>query len=154
MKMSERDEARGSSGQGRRDETRDPLAERLRRFSPDRSGLDRDALLFAAGRAAARPNRRWQALTAMLAACQLISLSLLWPRSLPTALPISGAPVAEDSIIGSPRFVGTDFPDEPGVLRAGMLTDGADVRPPILKGPLVPDEPPLRVFPTPEKSWN
>jgi hypothetical protein len=153
MKMNERDEARGSSGQGRQDETRDPLAERLRRFSPDRAGLDRDALLFAAGRAAARPNRRWQALTALLAACQLISLSLLWPRSLPPALPM-GAQVAEDPITGAPRFMETDSPVQPKVLRAGMLTDGADLRPPISIGPLVPDEPPLRVFPMPAKFWN
>ena len=44
----------------------EPLAERLSRFTPDGSGLDRDALLFAAGRASARPNRRWVALAAAL----------------------------------------------------------------------------------------
>jgi hypothetical protein len=152
--MNERDEGRGTQGEGPHDGARDPLAERLRKLSPDRSGLDRDALLFAAGRAAARPNRRWQALAAALAACQLICLSLLWPRSLPQALPISGATLADDSVTGSPRFVGTDLPDEPGVLRAGMLTDGGDRQPPMPKGPLVPDRPPLRVFPMPAKFWN
>ena len=46
----------------------EPLAERLSRFTPDGAGLDRDSLLFAAGRASARPSRRWQALAAALAA--------------------------------------------------------------------------------------
>jgi hypothetical protein len=132
----------------------DPLVERLRRFSPDRVALDRDAVLFAAGRAAARPNRCWQALVGALAACQLISLGLLWPRSMPPASPISRAPLAEDSVAGSPRFVAADFPHGPGVLRAGMLTDGGELRPSIPKAPLVPEQPPLRVFPLPAKFWN
>ena len=42
--------------------------ERLSRFKPDAGGLDRDALLFATGRASARPNRGWVALAALLAA--------------------------------------------------------------------------------------
>lgn len=52
----------------------EPLAERLSRFTPDGGGLDRDALLFAAGRASARPGPArfvWPALTAGLAALAL-----------------------------------------------------------------------------------
>ena len=37
----------------------EPILERLSRFTPDAGGLDRDALLFAAGRESARPNRGW-----------------------------------------------------------------------------------------------
>jgi hypothetical protein len=45
----------------------EPVVERLSRFTPDAGGLDRDSLLFAAGRASARPNRPWVALAAGLA---------------------------------------------------------------------------------------
>jgi hypothetical protein len=63
----------------------EPLIERLCRLTPDGTGLDRDALLFAAGRASVRPNRRWAALAAALGASQLLTLVLLWPRPLPPA---------------------------------------------------------------------
>jgi hypothetical protein len=62
----------------------DPLIRQLSRFTPDGSGLDRDALLFAAGRAAARPSRRWQVLAGALAASQLVTLGLFLSL---TALP-------------------------------------------------------------------
>ena len=70
----------------------DPLADRLSQFTPDGSGLDRDALLFAAGRASARPERRWKALAGILATLQVVTLAiLLWPRDLPRAdQPIKG----------------------------------------------------------------
>ena len=61
--------------------------ERLSRFTPDAGGLDRDALLFAAGRNSTRPNRGWVAVASLLAATQALSLVLLWPRpDLPTSL--------------------------------------------------------------------
>jgi len=58
--------------------------ERLSRFTADPGGLDRDALLFAAGRASARPNRGWMTLASILASTQALSLALLWPRPTPT----------------------------------------------------------------------
>jgi hypothetical protein len=70
------------------------FAERLSKFTPDDRGIDRDVLLFAAGRASARPSRRWRALCAALAATQLLTLGLwLWPRP---AVPLPGpiAPMA------------------------------------------------------------
>jgi len=60
------------------------LPERLSRFTPDGSAIDRDGLLFAAGRASARPNRRWQLCVSGLAASQVVTL-LLW-------LPWNGIP--------------------------------------------------------------
>jgi hypothetical protein len=54
-----------------------PVDEILSRFSPDTSGLDRDALVFAAGRASARPNRRYAALATCLAVSQAITLGAL-----------------------------------------------------------------------------
>jgi hypothetical protein len=58
----------------------DQLFERLMRFTPDPGKLDRDALLFAAGRSSARPNRSWKWLAAVLAGTQALSLLLLLPR--------------------------------------------------------------------------
>ena len=59
--------------------------ERLSRFTPDAGGLDRDALLFAAGRSSARPNRGWMTLASLLAGTQTLSLVLLWPHPTPPA---------------------------------------------------------------------
>lgn len=59
----------------------EPFLERLSRFTPHLGDLDRDALLFAAGRASARPNRLWKSLSAVLVATQALSLACLWPRS-------------------------------------------------------------------------
>jgi hypothetical protein len=71
----------------------DPSLERLSRFTPDSGRLDRDALLFAAGRSSARPNRGWKTLASILAGTQVLSLILLWPHSTPQAAGF-GAPVA------------------------------------------------------------
>ena len=74
----------------------DAFLKRLSRFTPA-DQLDRDALLFAAGKASARPNRRWQALAAMLGAAQMITLALLlWPNSPPpNAAPHVPPPIAQ-----------------------------------------------------------
>lgn len=89
--------------------------ERLSKFTPDSSGLDRDRLLFEAGRASARPNRRWRALCMGLTASQLLTLGLwCWPRPVtPPATSDPGvpmvnvspwpAPAAEASSIGRLR---------------------------------------------------
>ena len=37
----------------------EPIVERLSRFTPDAGRLDRDSLLYEAGRKSARPNRAW-----------------------------------------------------------------------------------------------
>lgn len=59
----------------------DPLTDRLNRFTPNAAGFDRDAILFAAGRRSARISRVWPAATVLLAASQVVTLVLLWPRS-------------------------------------------------------------------------
>ncbi len=64
----------------------EPFLERLSRFTPDAGGLDRDALLFAAGRGSARPNRGWKALAALLAGTQMLSLALLFQLPTPPAV--------------------------------------------------------------------
>ena len=73
----------------------EPFLERLSRFTADSRGLDRDALLFAAGRASARPSRGWKSLASALAVTQLFSLVVLWPRTVPPGVgrgvPVAGA---------------------------------------------------------------
>lgn len=77
----------------------DPLATRLSRFTPDASGLDRDALLFAAGRASVRPARGWVVLVGVLTASQLVTLVLFW---LQAATPVA-APTTPPSRLATPR---------------------------------------------------
>jgi hypothetical protein len=75
----------------------EPILERLNRFTPDAGGLDRDALLFAAGRESARPNRSWMTLATLLASTQALSLVLLCSRPTPPGaglpVPVAAAPV-------------------------------------------------------------
>jgi hypothetical protein len=58
----------------------EPFIERLSRFHPDGSNLDRNALLYRAGQASARRNRLWPWAAALLAVSQLVVLGALWPR--------------------------------------------------------------------------
>lgn len=68
------------------------FAEQLSRFTPDGTGLDRDALLIAAGRASARPSRGWVTLACALAASQVLTFILLWPRSLESVSVVKNTP--------------------------------------------------------------
>ena len=52
------------------DLTRDPLLQKLVRFTPVSANIDRDAMLFAAGRAAGSTSRGWKLLAAGLAMSQ------------------------------------------------------------------------------------
>jgi hypothetical protein len=128
----------------------EPLAERLSRFTPDSSGLDRDALLFAAGRASARPNRRWVALAAALAASQVLTLVSLWP---PAKAP-EPAPPAAFALPGP-----SDAPPPPrdpsglGALSERLLASEGDWPPPADVGPMIDPEPLLRVSDAPPAKY-
>src|SRR5437016_1864558 len=118
------------------------FAERLSRFTPDGTGIDRDGLLFAAGRASARPNRRWVALAGALAACQLLTLTFLWPKP---AASVDGVPIA-----AVPREVvesTTTGPAEASELwvlnRRVLQSEDGDLPPASPAGMLVPGNPPL-----------
>lgn len=127
------------------------LAEILSRFTPDRAGLDRDALLFAAGRASARPNRRWIALAGALAVSQLLTLAGLWPRTLAPAPvpPVESLALPEPSVAPQlPRD-----PAELGVLRERLLASDGDWTPSADEGPMIAPEPPLRAFGTPPAKY-
>jgi hypothetical protein len=125
------------------------LEERLSRLTPAATGLDRDALLFAAGRASVRPPRHWQVLTGLLAATQLATLALLWSRPvLPTSS--APAPVVEHSPVVLPEEPAPPLdPSELGVLRTSYLLSQKDDLP--MPAPIenvAPDPPPLRAFGT------
>jgi len=129
----------------------DPVAETLSRFTPDASGLDRDALLFAAGRASVRPPRRWAVLAGALAASQLVTLALLLLQSARTVPPTPPAPAPFVDKKSAP-------PDEPPpagrgdaslwALREQSFATEGDL-PPRPAEPFAPAEPPLRAFADP-----
>jgi hypothetical protein len=77
----------------------EPFFERLSRFTPDAGGLDRDALLFLAGRASAPSRRLWLVLTAVLALSQIATLILLWPHEPP---PTPGLPAVPRAVVPEP----------------------------------------------------
>jgi hypothetical protein len=121
--------------------------ERLSRFTPDGSGLDRDALLFAAGRASVRPHRGWIVAAGALAACQLLTLALLWPRSAP---PISGIA----STAPAPRMTNVsvspaDALELGSMNRRFLVSDDEDLPSSGQNDDLVPIDPPLRAFAAP-----
>lgn len=76
----------------------DAVFDKLTRFTPNASGLDRDAIFFAAGRASAR-SRRWPVIAAALAVTQAITLCVLIlphsPKQLPVAKESSSEPGPE-----------------------------------------------------------
>jgi hypothetical protein len=85
---------------------RDPLAARLARLAPSPGGLDRDALLFHAGRSTARPSRLWPLAVVALAGFNVVALAFLWanrPEQLVrmadarTAAPADDEPAAESA---------------------------------------------------------
>lgn len=129
-----------------------PLAEILSRFTPDGTRLDRDTLLFAAGRASARPNRRWQVFAGALAACQLLTLMALWPRT-PSASFRPPSVAVRPSELAAPLT--PHDPSELGVLSEHLLASDGDWVSPAEEGPMIAPEPPLRALdPPPAKYLN
>jgi hypothetical protein len=118
----------------------DPLADRLSRLTPDATGLDRGALLFAAGRASVRAPRRWQALVAILAATQLATLGLwlLRPRSTVLGVPAAVAPAEP------PRYAPAEPSPFAAINRQLLDPDAASPAPSMIDPS--PPEPPLRAF--------
>jgi hypothetical protein len=118
----------------------EPFTERLSRFTPDGSGLDRDALLFAAGRASVRPGRPWRALAGLLAASQLLTLVFLWPHT-PAAPSVVHMPLVAVEP-PSPSLPPAD--PRSWTMNLRTLNELDDLPPPAVSDSLVPDDPPLR----------
>lgn len=134
----------------------EPLAEHLSRFTPDATGLDRDALLFAAGRASARANRTWQALAGTLVLSQVVTLVWLWPQTSPS---ISPSPTSPPLAASRPSHTETTDmpaskpdPSEWRVLRQHMFEMEANEPAPSSDGPMVSPDPPLHAFGSPPPS--
>jgi hypothetical protein len=126
----------------------DPIEERLGRLMPAGSALDRTALLFAAGRASAWPNRSWQALAGALAALQVVTLALLWPH--PSAAPNSGPAPQMVDVAPTPHP-----PAEPSSLlvqRALAIQSDGDWPLPTATDTTTTLEEPLHVFSPPPDS--
>jgi hypothetical protein len=125
----------------------EPLLERLSRFTPDAGGLNRDALLFAAGRNSARPNRRWMSLAGLMACTQVLTLVVLWP---PPTRPGSRVAVRQvtppaQTVVFEPQA--TEAVTSLGVwsARQSLLELETEDRP-AETVTLVESEPPLRAF--------
>jgi hypothetical protein len=108
----------------------DTLAKRLTQFTPDGTGLDRDALLFAAGRASVRPSRLWLTLAATLAISQMATLGVvLWPAHAPEIqVPINTGPrdVAVESAPPSAPDASTTW-----ALRERIIAAEGNLPPPV-----------------------
>lgn len=129
--------------------------ERLSRFTPDAGGLDRDALLFAAGRESARPNRPWIALAAVLAVAQPLSLVMLWSDSAPPAarLPVQVVYLPAPSADVASRT--RDLSECPGLWSARhtlMESEAVDNTEPAHAVMFIESGPPLRAFAPPPPS--
>lgn len=128
----------------------EPILERLSRFTPDAGRLDRDAMLFAAGRASARPNRGWMALASLLAGTQALSLALFWPHSSPSVEKSTVSIVGVPAPSAAPEPPASGASDDPGLwsARRGLLRPEA-VDHPAGDVTFIESEPPLRAFPPP-----
>ena len=133
----------------------EPILERLSLFTPDAGRLDRDALLFAAGRASTRPNRGWMTLASLLAGTQALSLALLLPHSSPSVekSTVSIASVPAPSAAPEPPASGASA--DPGLwsARRGLLELDSNDRP---AGDVtfIDSEPPLQAFRPPPSLFN
>ena len=131
----------------------DPFAASLSKFTPDASGLDRDALLFAAGRASAPPRRGWMALAVVMAASQLVAWTLLGFQSAHSP----GVPTPDSGSMAVPNPMPSErpspSPDRDGQsyspLRAQALAAEDQLPAPEPIEQLAPAEPPLHAFAAP-----
>jgi hypothetical protein len=126
----------------------EPLPERLSRFTPDGTALDRDALLFAAGRASVRPSRHWAVLAGLLAASQVVSLVLLWPSPMSPVEPGVGSSSTPEVAASAPP-AGSDAADQAALNRRVLESPDNDLPPPRPVDALVPSDPPLYAFASP-----
>ena len=133
----------------------EPILERLSRFTPDAGRLDRDALLFAAGRASARPNRGWMTLASLLAGTQALSLALLWPHQGTSVgkspVSIAGVP-APSAAPGPPATGASDNPVLWSAHRRLLELDFSER--PASDMTFIDSEPPLRAFRPPPSLLN
>ena len=125
----------------------EPFLERLNRFTPDPGGLDRDALLFAAGRSSTRPNRGWKTLACVLAGTQACSLVLLLlhpaPPKTELSVHVAALPTSPQALERSASVASAN----PAIWSARQRLDESEPTDrPIDTLSLIDSEPPLRAF--------
>ena len=136
----------------------EPIVERLSRFTPDAGTLDRDSLLYEAGRKSARPNRAWTVSTSLLAFTQVVSLVVLWPGMLPPTgertLAVNGTPSRAVDPGATLEQLPSDVKDSHSLwaARRRFPESELDEQPAADAGPFVESEPPLRAFAPPAVS--
>lgn len=123
----------------------DRFTERLSGLTPAHA-LDRDRILIAAGRASARPNRLWIALTAALACSQALSLAVMVraPRGVQVPRAADVTPLAPVLPAAEPQ----SEPEPPDALiarRRALESDGTSL-PLEYISDLDPQPAPLRAF--------
>lgn len=111
----------------------DPLTRTLSRFTPE-VGVDRDALMYQAGRASVPSPARWKGLAAVLALGQALTLLMLLAR-----------PDEPDARAPDPIFVPSPATPAAGWKARHGLPDASEPPPAGGETNLVPDDPPLRV---------
>lgn len=115
------------------------MTERLSRFTPNAAGLDRDAILFEAGRRSARTNRLWPALASLLVISNALTLFVLWPG------PPNAVAPPETSPQNSPDLVIPPASPPPGMWSAGSQPDVVFTDSTPSPGPFVSPGPTLTV---------
>jgi hypothetical protein len=117
----------------------------LSRLTPNRGKIDRDALIFAAGRRSAGKNRGWKAMTGILVAGQLLTLAFLGPHPA-ASRPSNQVRIASDRPEQVERGTTAPLPSEWLQLRESLLAGERMPAPKESNEALVPDDPPLRAF--------
>jgi hypothetical protein len=117
----------------------DPVTDRLSRFTPNAPGLDRDAILFAAGRRAAGASWLWKAAAGVLAASQAVTLVMLWPQASAVPEPVASPP----AVAPAPEPEPPSPSPGPDVWTAGSPPDVLLRSEPMTTVPFVPAGPPL-----------
>jgi hypothetical protein len=114
------------------------VTDRLARFTPSADGLDRDALLFAAGRRSARASRLWPVATALLVVSQAATFVALWPRERATAPVVPAAATPPPA-----EFTLPPASPDPDVWSAGSRFEVVQGPAPVQAGEFVSSGPPL-----------
>lgn len=100
----------------------------LKGLTPSGGDLDRDALLFEAGRASAPPAGRAWMLVGLLALTQALTLALWLVPAAPPAPPPAVAPPLSLPAEGGPAAL-RQLSEEPPVPTADLLPDAPPLRP-------------------------
>src|SRR5262245_44798603 len=111
------------------DVNNDPLSAKLAGFSPAPAALDRDAIFYEAGRAAARPRRVWPAVASLLAVTQAVTL-VCW-LGLPRSAPVTPG-LAKDMPppAPAPKVDEPVRPANPWLVERQILERGGELPPP------------------------